>query len=426
MVGYNKRPSDRPSIKYRSIPVEGLSFELADFVHEEYVPTPSDSKKKQCNIASKQKSVEILSTAQLISAVGQIWDYASHPLPFLQTKKRLNYNDRDSEKEERLANLGVEGNGRVPTSADSNCLCVKISTTGHNSPMVQPNLDCQKATQKMLILGATCENHAPLLFQSFLQGHNMSNELWRKTGVSGEKISYGLGNVYIWMGEIRPTGLKHRVKVTEIENKKAGESYITGDTPSLAGCCIAGDKCCSASLANCDSNLMKCSDTSLINTVNLSRNATETTSLCKDYFLAPIPGHGKDIGASRSPSSSIYADYYINSLASCNSASEECQHKTDGNELPENNTKEPKKSVIEDEREVGLHLSGPEKPHYTFAKQGHAFAGALAGIFVSLCLHPVDTVKTVIQSCRAEQKSICYIGKSIVSDRGKLFYVTLK
>ncbi|TKY45480.1 S-adenosylmethionine carrier 1 [Spatholobus suberectus] len=48
------------------------------------------------------------------------------------------------------------------------------------------------------------------------------------------------------------------------------------------------------------------------------------------------------------------------------------------------------------------------------------FLGALAGMCVSLCLHPVDTIKTVIQSCRAEHRSIFYIGKSIVSDRGLL------
>ncbi|KAJ9147924.1 hypothetical protein P3X46_030038 [Hevea brasiliensis] len=43
---------------------------------------------------------------------------------------------------------------------------------------------------------------------------------------------------------------------------------------------------------------------------------------------------------------------------------------------------------------------------------------AFSGIFVSLCLHPVDTIKTVTQSCRREQKSICDIGRSIVSERG--------
>ncbi|CAH2071219.1 unnamed protein product [Thlaspi arvense] len=62
--------------------------------------------------------------------------------------------------------------------------------------------------------------------------------------------------------------------------------------------------------------------------------------------------------------------------------------------------------------------SSKETPSYAFAKQRHAFAGALAGISVSLCLHPLDTVKTMIQSCRLEEKSLCYTGRSIISERG--------
>ncbi|KAL4592574.1 hypothetical protein LXL04_005574 [Taraxacum kok-saghyz] len=58
------------------------------------------------------------------------------------------------------------------------------------------------------------------------------------------------------------------------------------------------------------------------------------------------------------------------------------------------------------------------KPTYGVGKQEHAFAGAFAGVFVSLCLHPMDTVKTVIQSCHTDQRSIPYIGKSIISERG--------
>ena len=54
----------------------------------------------------------------------------------------------------------------------------------------------------------------------------------------------------------------------------------------------------------------------------------------------------------------------------------------------------------------------------SFAKHGHAFAGALAGVSVSLCLHPLDTVKTMIQSCRFQDKSLCYTGRSIISERG--------
>ncbi|KAH0939009.1 hypothetical protein HID58_006470 [Brassica napus] len=41
-------------------------------------------------------------------------------------------------------------------------------------------------------------------------------------------------------------------------------------------------------------------------------------------------------------------------------------------------------------------------------------------VFVSQsCLHPLDTVKTMIQSCASkEDKSLCYTGRSIISERG--------
>ncbi|CAH8355730.1 unnamed protein product [Eruca vesicaria subsp. sativa] len=62
--------------------------------------------------------------------------------------------------------------------------------------------------------------------------------------------------------------------------------------------------------------------------------------------------------------------------------------------------------------------SSTETPTYAFAKHRHAFAGALAGVSVSLCLHPLDTVKTLIQSCRLQEKSLCFTGRSIISERG--------
>jgi len=426
MVGCSKPPrSDQPSIKYRSIPVKGVSFALADFVHEGYSPTLCDNRSKQCNKISEPKSPEILSTAQLISAVGQIWDCASHSLAFFQAKKSLNYNDKDFEKEEILGNLGVEGNGRVPTAADSNCLCLEITTAGHISPMVHPNLDYPKRTQKMSIFDSCRENYTHSLFWSFLQGHNnMSNELWREKGLSSLKISYELGNIYGWRNEILPPGVKHPVKPTEIENRITSDRFISGDITNLAGSCISGDMASPAKFSGRNYDLLKCKDSPSLNNVNSAINATETTSLCKDYFLGPIWDNPAGGGVSRCPSSSIYADYHINSLASCNSAFEECQCKTGGNELPENNRKQSQISVIEDECKMQVNASAPQKPQYVLAKQKHAFAGALSGIFVSLCLHPVDTVKTVIQSCRAEQKSICNIGKSIVSDRGKFLYKT--
>ncbi|ESQ38357.1 hypothetical protein EUTSA_v10028506mg [Eutrema salsugineum] len=92
-----------------------------------------------------------------------------------------------------------------------------------------------------------------------------------------------------------------------------------------------------------------------------------------------------------------------------------------------NNSDENSLSMVENkqllnrdrkDQETEFCSSSTETPTYAFAKQRHAFAGALAGVSVSLCLHPLDTVKTMIQSCHLEEKSLCHTGRSIVSERG--------
>ncbi|CAN6846393.1 unnamed protein product [Brassica oleracea] len=81
------------------------------------------------------------------------------------------------------------------------------------------------------------------------------------------------------------------------------------------------------------------------------------------------------------------------------------------------NPREDSLSMLEGDRK-DLENEACLSSTYAFAKHGHAFAGALAGVSVSLCLHPLDTVKTMIQSCRFQDKSLCYTGRSIISERG--------
>ncbi|EFJ14456.1 hypothetical protein SELMODRAFT_120459 [Selaginella moellendorffii] len=54
---------------------------------------------------------------------------------------------------------------------------------------------------------------------------------------------------------------------------------------------------------------------------------------------------------------------------------------------------EPKSTNLK----LGEELVAEEKRKSASCGKNHAVAGALAGVFVSLCLHPLDTVKTVIQ-----------------------------
>ncbi|KAK1385706.1 Mitochondrial substrate carrier family protein P [Heracleum sosnowskyi] len=73
--------------------------------------------------------------------------------------------------------------------------------------------------------------------------------------------------------------------------------------------------------------------------------------------------------------------------------------------------------------DTGAHNESHHNPIEThvlegFTRQEHVFARAFAGIFVSLCLHPVDTIKTITQSCRSDPNSIPDISRSIISSRG--------
>ncbi|KAL3635559.1 hypothetical protein CASFOL_020106 [Castilleja foliolosa] len=100
---------------------------------------------------------------------------------------------------------------------------------------------------------------------------------------------------------------------------------------------------------------------------------------------------------------------------------DECENSTVESEddLPEHKKEQSVTFIETKQSEVDISLLPERKMSpYTLAKHEHAFAGAMAGVFVSLCLHPVDTVKTVIQSCRADQKPLHDVGRSIIAERG--------
>ncbi|XP_027342526.1 uncharacterized protein LOC113855191 isoform X2 [Abrus precatorius] len=371
MSGCNKLPkNDQQSIKRRRIQRGGASFET-DLSCVDYSPPLSNNENKQCY---RQKSPPILSTAQLISAIDQIWDSASRPLSFLLSKKNVNQNDKGFLEDKILDGIDEKKNGLVYTSNNTNY----YSVSGSGSQIVQEKLDFPKARDRN------------------------SNKDWKEVELGREEMSYRLGNVYWWVSRNGPKTLNNHVNVTLPENleinypiAKGGISIDTS-TPALAN---ESDVC--------SPDLITHETQSLSNDAIL--NTRKASPLCSDYFLQAVPDTKADVSACQTLSSSICTDYHINSLATCSTVSVQGQHEIDDN-----------KSLEIQSRHFSDITNDDQKPHYSQAKQEHAFSGALAGVCVSLCLHPVDTIKTVIQSCRAEHRSIFYTGKSIVSDRGLL------
>ncbi|XP_038979639.1 uncharacterized protein LOC103717421 isoform X2 [Phoenix dactylifera] len=86
----------------------------------------------------------------------------------------------------------------------------------------------------------------------------------------------------------------------------------------------------------------------------------------------------------------------------------------------DNSTKLHDKLVHEQEPSLKHWLSIQNKIQNVCSNNRHAIAGALAGALVSLCLHPVDTVKTIIQANGMGQKSTYLIVRRIISEKGTL------
>ncbi|XP_059661793.1 uncharacterized protein LOC132307919 isoform X2 [Cornus florida] len=421
MAGCSRSPrSDHPSIKYRCNPLEGAVFELTDFGHKDNAPTPSDNI-KQSSRKSESKSSEIVSTGELISAVCQIWDRVSHSLTFLQHKTNLEHNDGEFQNGKILSYPGGQGNSTAPTSAESQYFSVDLMTA--SPPSVQADLESLKVTPKMPFFGYHIGNHTHSLFWRFLQdGSDKLNKPWKEKRLA-KVVSHDLENTYGWMGKITLPGLKHLTIHPQIENEKAVESCILRDANGPASPHISGN---ATSFANnlisgsvdCHTKTTKCIDSSSGQDAKISMNTSSSvTSMYSDYVLGPVQDTEANDIISRTQCSRLLAEHYVNHLSSSSFAFVDCQSKTKDDHLHENKRKQ-QMDFIEDEPKMEICLSTKDKPHIALAKQEHAFAGAMAGVFVSLCLHPVDTIKTVIQSCRTDQKSIHNIGRSIVTERG--------
>ncbi|KAL6349443.1 hypothetical protein AAG906_034100 [Vitis piasezkii] len=405
----SKQPKrDQPSTNYRYKSLKQASFE---FVHEDYGGTLPDNDNRKAKV-TESKSCEILSTTELISAVGQIWDCASRPLSIFQPKANSKHNDTDSKKEKVLCYLGGEGYVRVPTSANSKYFCIDLKTASLFSPMVQPNIEHLNITQKMSLFEPGNGNYAHSFFLRCLRGGtNMPNETWKEMGLTNVGISYDLGNIYRWMSKITLDTLRSPADITQIENKKIKECCISKDATNTAGCGINIDV---AIPANHPATESADRYTDFITEGNGANETVMNTrvsisSLCTDYFLGADHGIAAGGSISRTPSSELHAD--SNFLSSTDFAFEECQHKTEG-------VDRQKEFVTKDKLKMETCPSKQDKHHCALAKHEHAFAGAFAGVFVSICLHPVDTIKTVIQSCQADQKSIFSVGRLIISQRG--------
>ncbi|XP_048132066.1 uncharacterized protein LOC115746474 isoform X2 [Rhodamnia argentea] len=405
----------QPSIQYRCNLVERASFEFADFVHKEDVPTHSETFQPE-KADPESKSTEILTTSELIAAVGHAWDYTSRSLAVLQQKANLSYKI-SGEKEDILHNVKWQQNGCTSTVP-------KCSHSDTNlTELRQLNLDILRTTSRMSVLKFNGENTGR--YQSLVRNFsgdmtNLLNGPRDGNGISCLGISSGLGLIYGWMSELIPAEAKHPFKTAVSDSEKAGK-YFSREIVTPPQNLISEDRgpkiYIDSGSADSYPPSVQSKDLPVANNAKLNLDKKESTSLLSDYYLK-VANIDADSCISKAASSILHADYRLKFVASEKDECELRYESANGIEFFPERKEEDNDHHAQEEHTLKIHCLGHDKPQAAVAKEEHAFAGAFSGIFVSLCLHPVDTIKTVIQSYRAEQKSLCYIGKSIVSERG--------
>ncbi|KAI3838790.1 hypothetical protein MKX03_030942 [Papaver bracteatum] len=392
------------SIKYTRVPLKVSSFDISDIGLEQNV-----NKSISVSQNSEPNSTrEILSTAEFVSAVGGLWNCANQGLSALQPKgigrfsdsgsvnvkeNVVLYSDGGERNDKEIANTSTTGRGNVyidNTVRAAGCLS-------------SSKFEFISVVQKISMYESCCGNDRDSFFRRCIQCD--SSELNKLASV---KIPFDLGSVYRWMNGSAVADLKNMDSLSPIEFKKSGGAI------SAEGKSILFDNLTMKSVVS-DSSLAEWQDMTSRESVELAENVgVPVKSLCSEYFLRPVMGLEATGVVSRASNSTLHSDCYVDDLVLEDSGNEECERVSDNESCKKHITE----LHIENEPTPELCSGMKNQLNDTLAKQRHAFAGALAGTFVSLCLHPVDTIKTVIQAHSTVQKPISGIVGSIISDRG--------
>lgn len=417
MAGCGQLPkSQKPFIKYKHNQTGGAFIELAKSNREDYAPS-SSAINQHNGYKNESKSDEIVRTSDLITAIGHLWNCSILP-PLLKPKEHLDHDTMNLKKEKIFCYQTKECHINASTSAEGQDFSVNVIPASRISPTSQASVECLKVTQKISFFepGSSSSSYVNSLIWGLMKsGSSNPIESFRDTGHAKVGTLHNSKDAHQFLNQITVARLKHLVNLKNQDCCKTGQRNPTCSNSSDASHptrnMIIGNADC---LPERDNTINSLSGPSL---KSLMDKQASVTSLCSGHFLQAVEDANEI--ARLTSNSQLHMDHSSNPLAADTCAHNESQHNPTENHLLEAESFQRQVSFTEDKSNVEICLTKYDKPG--FARQEHAFAGAFAGIFVSLCLHPVDTIKTVTQSCRSDPKSILDISRSIIADRGMLF-----
>lgn len=417
MVKYCKSPSHgHQSAKFGAKPLEGPCIGIAEFADESNADISSNN-----NIHARgnlrTQSPEILSTSELISAVGHIWDCASRSLARYQPKASFDCSATVCQKDYDSRYLVGHDNMATIDFIDSRYLHVDLNTSLSFSCIVQQSLKFIRATQRKHY--NPCNDHfIENFFWQSEDDSSIKHDIWLKEkSLTNVRTLYSFMNRYGWMSQI--SVLPKLPMSVSTETKKIVEAFVS--KAAVCHCSPVIVNLVSSSNAGTE-NLQMSIDTP--NIMDLSSSGGDEVIVPRKASMSLLYADNllhvvqKKHFAARMPTAlRLHLDDHVSTSAP-DWTHEPNQLNSEADHLLENEMRKYENINIQKQQQSESCSSVTNKPHPLLAKQEHAVSGALAGIFVSLCLHPIDTIKTIIQSCQPGQKSIFYIGQSVLSQRG--------
>ncbi|KAG1355033.1 S-adenosylmethionine carrier 1, chloroplastic/mitochondrial [Cocos nucifera] len=410
--------SNRSSIRYWWVPLEVQSFEPNTFLLKEDVSIPHAKSNAQSETKVPHNRV---STAKFISAVAGIWDYVGQPANF-RTDGSLKCHDI-CQKDNLICYSGGQRKHKF-RSTNEESFCNNLTSSSCFSTPAKSNFEDLKTIKKRLLFASCNRNVSNSFICKNVQvgDSHLPVDSHGIDKVASLEVSNDLANPY--------ESTTRKNILTEVTSNGSDGTY---DNCTIAERNSLADL--SANWSEGGNITSECGDVSSGNVVNLVENVLQTHgSLYSSYTLQPLKTTKEAIIVLRNPSSGLRFDCNMDLLTDCTLG--QCQQETDSScavfessgeisaskdcNVRDNSKKLHDKLVHEQESSLKHWLSLQDKIQNAFSKNRHAIAGALAGALVSLCLHPVDTVKTVIQANGMGQTSSYLIVRRIISEKGIL------
>ncbi|XP_068646548.1 uncharacterized protein [Aristolochia californica] len=396
--------SNKQSIKYRSIPLEIAAFQLDDFGWEENADVTSTSRASSSKWVESRSSNNVLGTSKLLSAIKDVWYFLNQP----------NADGKHPEVHQK-ENLFSYSNG-IGKAKD-----LKSTTSGYYAVHLESlnsNLEHLKASKRISPLETSETHHR--ISSSYCDKLNLPVQLFKTIVSESFGFSCDFGRVYDCMSQKPFYNWKDLACVSQISGGQLAESH---NSHIASG----GSRHSECSKLPCNHGEEFLTD---VNIAPVGKNVQPLNSLQASYPLGALPHLEEKTSFMRTQSSSSYSDYdlkvvpseepYENKLSAESSIGiiegSKGLCRFEDNHLKEDDHK--KGVVLENKTSTTACRSTHVKASNIFAQHRHALAGALAGTFVSLCLHPLDTVKTIIQARSWDKKSLSQIFASVVSERG--------